>query len=109
MMYGARTGSAGRREIAACIICCGGARPAAAYPGPRRGHMQAILFYLDVIAFLVVVYWIYGVELRSKSAGKGLLGMREAESAGVAAPMQPTSRWRQVEAPTGKPAAPERL
>lgn len=70
--------------------------------------MQAILFYLDVIAFLVVVYWIYGVEQRSKSTGKGLLGMNEPESGGVAAPLQPTSRWRQVEAPTGRPAAPER-
>lgn len=80
--------------------------------------MQAILFYLDVIAFLMVVYWIYGVEQRGKSPGKGLLGMQEPESTGVAAPMQPTSRWRQVEAPPakthrGKPrahehAAPER-
>jgi hypothetical protein len=66
--------------------------------------MQAILFYLDVIAFLIVVGWIYGVELKSMPTSKGLLGMREPDAQGVPAPMQPTGRWRQVETPAAKPS-----
>lgn len=48
--------------------------------------MSGLLFLLDVIAFVVVVFWIYAIDGRGGSAARGLLGVKDA---GPKAPKPP--------------------
>lgn len=56
--------------------------------------MSGLLFLLDVIAFVVVVFWIYAIDGRGGSAARGLLGVKDAGPKAPKPPKRPGAGWR---------------